>query len=269
MNEVARQRFAVVTGASSGIGAATSRLLAQQGWKVILIARNQAALDRVLTEIPHGNPIAIALDASDGKLVALAAEKIISEHGVPDVVINSAGAGTWRFLEESSPDDLQQMVNAPFMAAMYITRAFMMPMLQRKRGLFVHINSPVSSVGWPGATGYMASRWALRGLHESLRLDLYGTGVKSSHILFGKVKSSYFINNPGSEERLPAVARIIPELIPEQCAKVIYQTIERPKNQVIYPHLLKAFYAMNWLMPWAVRRLAILTGRKHSLKEMS
>ncbi len=253
----------VVSGASSGIGAATAKLLGRHGWRVALIARNKEALNRVALEIPQGQAFVFAVDASDPVAISKIVAQIISEHGVPQVLVNSAGAGVWRFIEETTDAEFQQMVNAPFLAAYQLTRAFMAPMLKRRSGQIIQVNSPVSNVGWPGATGYTATRWAMRGLHEALRLDLYGTGVISSHVVFGKVKSEYFVNNPGSEERLPLVARIIPVISPEQCASVIFKTIRSPKSEVIYPFMLKGFYLFKWLCPWLVRMLAIRSGRRH------
>lgn len=257
------QPLAVVSGASSGIGAAVCKLLAQKGWRVVMIARGKAGLDKVAAQLPAGTAIVMACDASDPASITTAAEQIVRHHGVPDVVINSAGAGVWRFIEETSASEIQQMMNAPFMAAYQLSRAFMKPMLERRRGLIIQVNSPVSLMGWPGATGYMAVRWAMRGLHEALRLDLHGTGVRSSHILFGKVSSEYFVNNPGSEERLPAITKLVPVISPEKCAEIIFKTIQRPRHEVIYPFMLRAFAWLNWLAPWAVRTLAVQTGRKH------
>jgi NADP-dependent 3-hydroxy acid dehydrogenase YdfG len=109
----------------------------------------------------------------------------------------------------------------------------------------------------------MAARWALRGLHQSLCLDLAGTGVQSCEVVFAKVKSGYFINNPGSEEHLPGIAQLVPELTPEQCAEVIYKLIQNPKSSFIYPFMLRMFYLLNYFFPGLVRLLAIRTGRRH------
>jgi len=258
--------LAVISGASSGIGAATARLLVQKGWKVILLARNKEALEKLASELASGSAVAMAVDASDGDAVLKASAEILLHHGTPDVLVHCAGAGTWRFIEETSPQDIHQMMNAPFMAAFHLNHAFMQPMLERRSGHLIHVNSPVSQLGWPGATGYMAVRFALRGLHEALRMDLYGTGIKTSHIVFSKVKSAYFVNNPGSEERLPAIARMVPELSPEQCAKVIFKLIQKPRAEVVYPTMLKMFYVMNKVAPGLVRLLAVKTGRRHLVR---
>lgn len=95
----------------------------------------------------------------------------------PDILINCAGAGTWRFLHESSVNDLKLNLAAPFMAAMWVTRAFVPAMVARGSGCIVNVQSPAAYCAFGGATGYIAGRWALRGLSEATRADLHGTGV--------------------------------------------------------------------------------------------
>lgn len=259
------RKLAVITGASSGIGAATARALARADWSVVLVARNREALHFLQAEISAlgGSAIVKPADASDEDAVAAVALEVTHELGTPDVIINCAGAGTWKFIEETSPGEARAMMNAPYFAAYNFTHAFMPALLRARKGQIIHVNSPASGLGWPGATAYTAARWALRGLHEALCLDLAGTGVRSTHIVFGKVTSAYFTNNPGSEEHLPAIARVVPLLSPDECAKVILRTIQRPKREVIYPFTLKFFYWANGLFPRLVRELAVRTGRRH------
>jgi short-subunit dehydrogenase len=261
-NAVGIGKWAVVSGASSGIGAATAKGLAKDGWGVVLLARNPAALEAVEREIREvgGWARAIPTDAADGSAVEAAANRIAAECGPVELVVNAAGAGRWRFIEETSPEDVRTMMDAPFFAAFHLTRAFMPEMLRRARGHVIHVNSPVSSMGWPGATGYMAARWALRGLHEALCLDLVGTGVRSTHVVFGKTKSDYFVNNPGSEERLPTIAKWVPEITPERCAEVIRALVRRPRREFFYPFRLRVFARLNRFFPSVVRALSVRTG---------
>ena len=139
----------------------------------------------------------------------------------PSLVVNSAGAGVWRFLEETTPDGIVEMIGAPYLAAANVCRAFMADMLAAGRGGLIHVGSPASLMPWPGATAYTASRWALRGLHEALCMDLVGTGVTSSLIYFGEVSSEYFEANPDSHEYIPAIGGWIPVTTPERCAEVV------------------------------------------------
>lgn len=257
--------LAVISGASSGIGAATALAMAQAGWRVVLVARREDALTAVAQRIhaAGGEALIEALDAADGRAVIAMAERILAQHGTPQVIINSAGAGIWRFVEETTPEQAREMMDAPYHAAFNLTHAFMPALLQRGSGLIVHVNSPASALTWPGATGYAAARWALRGLHEALCQDLAGTKVRSTHVVVGLVRSEYWIHNPDSERHLPAAARIIPPLTPEECAEVILRVVRRPRREVIHPFLLRVFYWAGTIAPPLVRWLGTATGRRH------
>lgn len=259
------QPLILITGASSGIGAATAEIFARAGWRVALTARTEKALREVEARIaPHAAGVQVLpLDAANGEAVLREMSRLTAEIGTPDVLVNCAGAGQWKFIEDTPPAEAKAMMDAPYFAAFHFTHALMPGMLKRGRGQVIHVNSPVSALGWPGATGYAAARWALRGLHESLCLDLAGTGVRSTHIVFGKVASEYFKNNPGSEEHLPAIARLVPLLTPEECARVIFGAVKRPRREIRHPLMLKVFYGMNAVVPGVVRALAVRTGRRH------
>jgi uncharacterized protein len=257
-------RVAVVTGASSGIGAASARLLGARGWTVVLVARRADRLAEVAraVEAAGGRALVEPLDAADGDAVDAMAARVLDAVGVPDAIVNSAGAGVWRWMEDTSHDALATMLGAPFLAAWNVTHAFMPALLARGRGVIVHVGSPASVAPWPGATGYTTSRWALRGLHEALRQDLAGTGVRTCHVLFGEVSSEYFDANPDTHEHIPRVGRLIPTITPERAAKVVVRTIDRPRTQVFDPPMLAAMQVANRLSPSLVALLARRTGRR-------
>jgi len=259
------QPIAVVTGASSGIGAATAKLLAREGWRVVLVARRRERLEELVAEIgaAGGTARAEALDGADGPAVMAMAERVRSEWGTPSLVVNSAGAGEWRFLEETPVEEIVEMMGAPYLAAANTCRGFMADMLAAKRGLFVHVGSPASVMPWPGATAYTASRWALRGLHEALCQDLRGTGVHSSLVYFGEVSSEYFEANPGSQEHIPKIGSWIPVSTPERCAEVVLETVRRPRRVVFYPFALRLMAWLAVITPAPTRWLIAHTGRKH------
>lgn len=248
------ERTVVVTGASSGIGEATARRFADDGYRVVLVARNEEKLNDIAAGIGE---IAVveACDASDGEAVLEMAARVRARFEDPIAVVNSAGAGQWKRIEDTSPDEAMAMMEAPYFAAFNITHAFMRGMLERGRGVVIHVGSPASICTWPSSVGYAASRWALRGLHEALCDDLAGTGVRSCHVLFGRVSSPYFDNNPGAEEKIPGIARTVRTISPEECAAVIAQTVERPKRQVVYPFTMKLYAWNHALFPWSTRWL--------------
>jgi uncharacterized protein len=257
-------RVAVVTGASSGIGAATARLLGTRGWTIVLVARRGDRLAEVARDVEAagGRALVEPLDAADGVAVDAMAARVLEAVGTPEAIVNSAGAGVWRWMEDTSHAELAAMLGAPFLAAWNTTHAFLPALLARRSGVIVHVGSPASVAPWPGATGYTTSRWALRGLHEALRQDLAGTGVRSCHVLFGEVSSGYFDANPGTHEHIPRVGRLIPVITPERAARVVARTIDRPRAQVFAPRMLAAMQAANRISPGLVAMLARRTGRQ-------
>ncbi len=256
-------KLAVITGASSGIGAATARLLGKHGYRVVLVARNRAALDEVAAGI--GSQAAVeACDASEGDAVVAMAERVRRDHGVPDVIVNSAGAGAWHWIEDTPPAEALAMMRAPYFAAFNLSHAFMSEMLERDSGVLIHVNSPVSFATWPGCTGYAAARWALRGLHEALCDDLWQTDVHSCHVVFGRVASAYFDRNAGAFEKMPGIAKTVRTLSPEECARVILRVANRPRRQIVYPFTLRLYYWSHAINPWGTRFLLRRTGARRS-----
>lgn len=259
----ATRRVAVVTGASSGIGAATARLLGAGGWRVVLVARRRERLEAVAEDVERAGGAARveSLDASAAAAVDAMAVRTVEAWGAPRAVINSAGAGVWRWPEETTTAEMERALDAPYRAAWNTTRAFLPSMLMARRGALIHVGSPASLVTWPSATAYTAARWALRGLHEALRQDLVGTGVTTSHVLFGEVDTEYFTANPDSHDFIPGLGRLAGVIDAERCARVILRTIERPRAQVLDPPLLAAMQVVNRVAPGLVRALARVSGR--------
>jgi NADP-dependent 3-hydroxy acid dehydrogenase YdfG len=257
-------RNVLVTGASSGIGAATARFLAGENCRVVLMARRKPELEALAAEIRSfgGEAIVEAVDGGDGAAVLAMASRLRAAGFSPDVIIHAAGAGAWKYIEETTPAEALHMMSAPYFSAFHVTHAFMPGMLERRRGLIVTVNSPAARLPWPGCTGYAAARWALRGLHEALKQDLAGTGVRSIEVIFGEVPTPYRDVNANVRERLPTMSKIIPVLTPEDCARRIASLLSRPRSQTAYPFLICFFLAVAWIWPSAVSWLLRATGHR-------
>lgn len=249
-------RTVLITGASSGIGEAVARAAHARGATVLLVARGETKLKALSAELgvrAHHYPC----DVGDPDAVGELAETIRRDDHEVDVLINNAGAGRWVSIEDAEPAELLEMAKVPYLAALMVTRAFVGGMLSRRAGWIVTVNSGVSRAVWPGAVGYASARWALRGLDLALKSDLRGSGVGATEIVLGTVSSSYFANNPGSEDKLPKIARIVPTVTPEQVADAICKAVERRRGSVIMPWQMKFvstssqhFPRMNHFMLW-------------------
>lgn len=195
-----KDALCVVSGASSGIGKATSQMLAAKGARVVLLARGAQALTQLESQIRQegGQAWAYPTDLTQAHAVQQTSQLILQQHGTPEVVVHSAGAGRWLFLDDTSSEELQQMMGAPYFATAYLAQALLPAMRQANRGYMVVVCSPASRLAWPGATGYVAARWALNGLTEALRADLWRTGIKVGAYFPGKVDSEYFSRNAGA-----------------------------------------------------------------------
>jgi uncharacterized protein len=260
------QSVVLVTGASSGIGAATAKAMAHKGGRLLLLARNQFALEKVAADISAsgGEARVYPVDLTDAEAVAQLANKISTDIGIPDIIINNAGAGRWLFIEETTPTEVVEMMAVPYFAAFYVTRAFLPSMLRRKSGHIVNVTSMASFVSWPGAAGYTAARWAMRGFTEALRAELYGTGINVTLLIPGYVRTAYFEHNPGAEERIPKMARSIPDLTAEQVADAMVRGVEQNRREIVIPFRLRLSRTLFAISPRMFERRLWESGWKRS-----
>ncbi|MCB8922404.1 MAG: SDR family oxidoreductase [Ardenticatenaceae bacterium] len=257
-----KHKIMLITGASSGIGAATAVTAAKEGAQVILLARTEPKLEQVAKRIRTngGDAHVYPLDVTDVAVVRAVVAEITAVHGTPDILFNNAGAGQWRFVDETSMEEAQDMMAAPYFAAFNMTRAFLPAMLQRNSGLVINMSSIAGFMSWPGATAYAAVRWAMRGFNESLRADLLGTQIRTMLVAFAKVESEFWTHNPGSEDRLPGAQAMIPPLTAEQAAAAIVRGIRFNRRTVMAPLMLRVVLGTNTLFPNTTRWFLNQTG---------
>lgn len=150
--------------------------------------------------------------------------------------MNNAGAGAFRAIEETSPAEARAQMALPYFAAFDVTRAFIEPMLERGSGIVFQVNSPVAVIPWPGAVGYAAARYALRGFTEALRQDLHGTGIRVGSLTPTRVHSEYFTANPESVQRVPKAEILVGTMTPRQVADAVAEALaKRPGRDSFAP----------------------------------
>ena len=181
-------RTAVVTGASRGIGAAVARRLGASGARVVLLARNVDALRAVAAEIGPSATVA-ACDLAAPARASETTRGALDRLGVdaPDILVNNAAAFFMTPAHQTTVDAFREMLELNLTAPFAFVRAFLPAMRARGSGHLVTIGSIADRVAFPGNAAYAASKFGLRALHEVLRAELKGSGVRASLVSPGPV----------------------------------------------------------------------------------
>ena len=177
-------RTALVTGASRGIGAATARRLALSGARVALLARNEDALTALAREI-GADAVVITCDVRRPDAAAVAQAALGVE--APDILVNNAGVFFVTPAHETSIEAFRDTLELNLTAPFGFVRAFLPAMRRRATGHVVTVGSIADRTAYPGNAAYAASKFGLRALHEVIRAELKGTGVRASLVSPGPV----------------------------------------------------------------------------------
>jgi NADP-dependent 3-hydroxy acid dehydrogenase YdfG len=200
------RRPAVVTGASSGIGAATALALSALGYPVALGARRVDRLDDLAAQIRAGGGevSAHALDLTDGESVATFAEEVTADLGDVEVVISNAGAVGPGTIHEVDTEQFAKEIDLAILGAHRLVRAFVPAMVDRRRGDLVFVSSDVAVRARPFMSSYSAGKWGLEGMVHALQMELEGTGIRASIVRPGPTQSEM-----GSDWDEEAAAHVI------------------------------------------------------------
>ncbi|HEX9371079.1 MAG TPA: SDR family NAD(P)-dependent oxidoreductase, partial [Roseiflexaceae bacterium] len=171
-----RGKAVIVTGASSGIGAATARAFGAAGASVVLAARDQARLQAVARELP-GRALVVPTDIADRAAVERLVAETLAAFGGVDIVVNNAGVGLAAPVAEIKRQDFQRALDVDLFGPLALTQAALPHMRRRGRGQLIYISSVVGLRALPYLGGYAAAKAALDRLTESLRVELRGSGV--------------------------------------------------------------------------------------------
>jgi short-subunit dehydrogenase len=190
----------LITGASSGIGAATARLLATAGTTVALVARRADRLEEVLADCLDAAPASRAFpaDLSDPKRAGELARKIWDDLGALDVVVNNAGIPMRRSASRLTMDEVEHVMAVNYFSPVAITLALLPRMLDRGTGTVVNVSSLGGRLGIVNEAAYSASKFALAGWSESLAADLFGSGVAVRLVLPGAIDTEIW-DQPGND----------------------------------------------------------------------
>ena len=219
-------RTAVVTGASRGIGRAISEQLVRDGVRVFMLARNEIGLRSAANSLSDlAQPI--VCDITDSEAVQRAVAQIAAAtDGAPDILINNAGIFPLSSLHTLNADDLELTLSTNVVAPFRFVRAFLPQMKTRSSGHIVTIGSIADRSIFPENGAYSASKHAQRAMHEVLRQELQGSGVRASLISPGPTDTNIWDDiDPDNREGFPPRAKM---LTPSAVASAILWVVKSP-----------------------------------------
>jgi NADP-dependent 3-hydroxy acid dehydrogenase YdfG len=219
-------RWVLVTGASRGIGAEVARRLAADGARLALVARSREPLETLARDL---DAVAIPCDVSDDVAVAEGFTRIARlTDGSPDVIVNNAGSFTIQSVHETSVEQFRETLEVNLVAPFGFVRAFLPAMQARKRGHIVTIGSIADRAVFPGNAAYAASKHGLRALHEVLRAELRGSGVRASLVTPGPVDTELW--DPIDPDTQPGYTPRAPRLTAGDVADAVRWVVLAPES---------------------------------------
>ena len=222
-------RTAVVTGASSGIGAATARALAGDGFHVVCAARRQDRIEDLAAEI---GGTAVVCDVTDAASVQGLADAL-AETSVDVLVNNAGGAVDQTTVEEADVEDWARMFDLNALGTVRVTQALLPALRRDGGGLVVNIGSTAGRIAYEGGGGYTAAKHALKVITQTLRLELVAEPLRFTEIAPGMVKTEEFSLNrfEGDRERYDALYEGVREpLVAEDIAEIVRWVASLPAH---------------------------------------
>ena len=225
-------KTAVVTGASSGIGEATARLLAQRGCNVALAARREDRLQDLAAELGEG-ALAVPTDDTDPAACEALVSRAVERFDSVDVLVANAGLGLYGSIPDGDPEDWRRMFEVNVLGVLYATRAAVRHMLERGSGDVVLVSS-LAGRRVPGADGtvYAATKHALTAVAEGLRMDVSARGVRVINVEPGLVRTEFPESSSQSADQYYAEKEYSPIEAGDVAAAVLYAVEQPPRVSI-------------------------------------
>ena len=236
------EKVALVTGGAQGLGEAICRTLAASGVIVIVADIREDQAEKVAAEIgaEGGKAIALRLDITDEHQILSAVEKIISQHGQLDILINNAGTDLTVPIEDLAIEDWDRILAVNLRAPFILSKAVISHMKQRESGHIVNIASTAAKRAWANASAYHASKWGLLGFSHALHVEARPHKVKVTAVIAGGMQTPFildrFPDTPLENLQDPKnVADTIRYILTQPAETVIPEVMVVPMRETSYP----------------------------------
>ena len=220
MTGTVKDKSAIVTGSTKGIGRAIAEELLREGARVTLSARNQSEVEKAARDLEKAHPkrvLARRCDVRREEDVKALFEETERAFGGVDILVNNAGVGFFRNLEEMSLEDWNSVIETNLTGVFLCSRAAIPRMRKRGGGYILNISSLAGRNAFPQATAYNASKFGLNGMSEALMQEVRYDGIKVSYLMPGSVATHFNGHTPGPEDEWkiqpPDIARIVVDLL--------------------------------------------------------
>lgn len=246
----------LVTGGSRGMGKLFCEHGVAEGAKIIIWATNEQTMKETAEELTRrgGEVYTYKVDVSDRKAIEEAAENVLKEHGTVDILINNAGIVVSAYFWEHTNDQIEKTMRINSEALMYICRAFLPGMIEKREGRIVNLASAAGLVSNPKMSVYCASKWAVNGWSDSLRLELEQEGY--DNICVTTVTPGYVNTGMFDGAKAPLMT---PILEPEPFVQKVWESMKKGKIVVRSPWTVYLVAIMKGMLP--IRLFDLIFGR--------
>ncbi|MFJ7975198.1 SDR family NAD(P)-dependent oxidoreductase [Peribacillus sp. NPDC096379] len=246
----------VITGASGGIGKEVARKAAEQGARVVLLARNTDKLEKLRNELnsQYGDvAYSYTLDVSDMKKIVEVFTEIYAHVGEIDVLVNNAGYGTFKEVDETDTDEIQAMFRVNVIGLMACTKMVVSAMKRRKSGHIINVASMAGKIATPKSTLYSSTKFAVIGYSNALRLEVMRDGIHVTTVNPGPIATNFFDIADESGTYVKNIEKFI--LQPEYVADKIVSAMLTKKREINLPRFMNAISKIHTLFPNTVETL--------------
>jgi short-subunit dehydrogenase len=254
------QKAVIITGASAGIGRELALMLAEQGAWLALAARNAEKLEEVAAQCRQrgGKAVVVPTDVAEQSQCRNLIERTVAEYSRIDVLINNAGISMWaRFDEISDLSLIEQIMRVNYFGSVYCTH-YALPFLKETQGRIVGISSLTGKTGVPTRSGYAASKHAMAGFFDTLRIELADYGVSVTMIYPGFVATEVRQRAFATDGKPLGISPVREDevMTVETCARLIVQAAAQRKRELVMTLRGKLGMWLKLIAPGLVDRIA-------------
>ncbi len=241
-------RVVLITGASRGIGEALARAYAGEGARVALAARSRQPLEALAASLPRGRALQVPTDVTDRRQCLELVDRVLQRFGRVDILVNNAGVGMFAEIADTDLEQCRRLFLLNVFAPLQLTQIVLPQMKYRREGQIVNICSVVGHVAMPAMGAYSASKFALRALTDSLRLELKPFGIHVLGVYPGTVRTRFRANAYWGEAPRQFHSKR-GSISAERCARAIVKASREQKREIVVPVALHGFIGLYRWFP--------------------